>query len=1299
MTFSFGFGTISEEHFLRKLHIVLEQNWKSLKSGKRFLSLNALNIAYLNKQLKEKKKITKPTKNNDVFGFSTMKPLESIVSELLWYLSRISNLRIEPIGAQRNKKIEIAIVLEKIFRNLNALEINLTDVDFIVNFHFKILPKLHTLIIGNKSINHLASIFYYELGDKRISIPKCNLKTLSCPYNKLTNIDVALTSAENLTKLDFSHNRLSIIENLESSIFLDSLNLSFNRIKSLSTIHLQIGSLRELILTHNQITSLDGICKLYSMEVLDISSNCISSFQEIQKLTGLPLLKQLFLNRNPICKVENYLQIIMWMFSRCQEFEYFENRNITHFKPRAAGKNFNLKLIDSTISTQFKQFTNFNNSNFWKKRIAVIEDKGKTSNNDNNNNNNNNNRIDEHSNTINNKTTKRGDSLLLNETHQENPNSPIIKMNRQSKYRKQILNFHNKIQLLRQNIEKIKNESGDDWLKVFHGYDRKHFLTESDIEEEQKEKKKLKKKLIKRRKKHLEKIKLKKEEEEEKKKEMEMEKEKEKEELVKKGNETEKEKEIEKETQDKKILIEKEGEEDEKGKGDEVDEKDQEKMIKEELKKIENIDEELDEQIKNDNEKQKDNQDENKNKIENSNEEGNENKNTNKEIDEKENNSQMVNKDDNTNDEEDQERNNKEDQEIEFTVITFLVYKFPKELIGTERELDESNMKDKILMEIQVTKDQIIDTENKLNINIKDIGDIVVQYESQNVFQIQYFDTNNRFQQIYYEAISTKNLGQIIQYISLLKEKNKKEEEESERERQKELEREREREGQREIEKELKGGREEGGSDNEEINQLTDQDSKEPKMILSLNDLSKKIEDIPNKNKQSDKETSNLGQDLQKFKEFNDINVGSYSQFMKQRLKKNQNKKSNKFNYNQEMYRKNFEQEYMFEDDMSEYSEYSEFTERSDWDEDLVFDETDFVIDLEPIVDLEIKINKQIIPFQVFRNYDPNSEKREQTYQNEKNEYFDLLSQNEDISKYRVLSRKLQVYFEIEFLSTKGESIQKSLRTRYLKSNSKLKTERDCVLLITELNLYLIKEIVKRRKGNQVSFDLVISKPISEISEVSCGFNHQYFSIKFIDQSAYVFLPRDIMLTKQWLIELQETFPNLILSEYHLSTVTFFNKCILTKILNNLRKRNRFKKKAGIMIKEISQTIIYYTLVWIFPKRGKRLQQKSIFLTSSYLVICTESISKGPDFDQYSKKFRPFRRVLLYNLEDLISVVLKRTKRKLLKLVFLGRKKKKNHNVVKLFIPSPNELINFFDILVQTHQKFFPHHPIMKRFN
>jgi Leucine-rich repeat (LRR) protein len=116
-------------------------------------------------------------------------------------------------------------------------------------------------------------------------------------------IEEILSEYPRIQSLDFSHNSLTKIENLEKARnTLLALNVSFNHIDfTFSSGCLpQLTNLVQLDLSNNCITVLkpSGINKLQNLNQLDLSHNLLSSIDEVLYLQGNDSLRILSISNN-----------------------------------------------------------------------------------------------------------------------------------------------------------------------------------------------------------------------------------------------------------------------------------------------------------------------------------------------------------------------------------------------------------------------------------------------------------------------------------------------------------------------------------------------------------------------------------------------------------------------------------------------------------------------------------------------------------------------------------------------------------------------------------------------------------------------------------------------------------------------------------------------------------------------------------------------------------------------------------------------------------------------------------------
>jgi hypothetical protein len=119
-------------------------------------------------------------------------------------------------------------------------------------------------------------------------------------------IDEICKGYQCLAFLNLSNNSITTIENLASLQSLTRLDLSKNciaRIQNLDCLPL----LKELRLAGNCISHLDASdLNLPTLERLDLANNLIVDRKQVHSLAGLPLLRRITLQGNPVARLRNY---------------------------------------------------------------------------------------------------------------------------------------------------------------------------------------------------------------------------------------------------------------------------------------------------------------------------------------------------------------------------------------------------------------------------------------------------------------------------------------------------------------------------------------------------------------------------------------------------------------------------------------------------------------------------------------------------------------------------------------------------------------------------------------------------------------------------------------------------------------------------------------------------------------------------------------------------------------------------------------------------------------------------------
>jgi Leucine rich repeat len=145
------------------------------------------------------------------------------------------------------------------------------------------------------------------------------LRQLSLADNSLTTITALSLSpvASTLQYLDLSSNLFKEVPDcLNSLISLRALNLSYCMIDSLHSLSKNpLPAITTINLRGNRLSSLAGVERLLSLERIDIRENKLTDPTELARLTGIPGMLEVYVNRNPFTKTHtNYRVSIFNLF-------------------------------------------------------------------------------------------------------------------------------------------------------------------------------------------------------------------------------------------------------------------------------------------------------------------------------------------------------------------------------------------------------------------------------------------------------------------------------------------------------------------------------------------------------------------------------------------------------------------------------------------------------------------------------------------------------------------------------------------------------------------------------------------------------------------------------------------------------------------------------------------------------------------------------------------------------------------------------------------------------------------------
>jgi len=89
---------------------------------------------------------------------------------------------------------------------------------------------------------------------------------------------------------------------------------------------IDIRNIKELNMANMQIDEIGSFLRLESLEKMDLSGNRIQFFRQMEKLFEAPILKEVNLSGNPVCKTANYRAFVI---HHCPHLEILDEEKIT----------------------------------------------------------------------------------------------------------------------------------------------------------------------------------------------------------------------------------------------------------------------------------------------------------------------------------------------------------------------------------------------------------------------------------------------------------------------------------------------------------------------------------------------------------------------------------------------------------------------------------------------------------------------------------------------------------------------------------------------------------------------------------------------------------------------------------------------------------------------------------------------------------------------------------------------------------------------------------------------------------
>jgi hypothetical protein len=169
------------------------------------------------------------------------------------------------------------------------------------------------------------------------------LKHLSLADNSLTAIPAASLNplANTLNSLDLSSNLFTQIpDSLATLTALRALNLAHCMIDSLHSLTRNpLPAITALNLRANRLQSIAGVEKLLPLERLDLRDNRLTDPMELARLTGIPEIREIWVEGNPFTRTHRDYRITIFNLFR-QTPGYTEDITIDTLGPTSAEKRY-----------------------------------------------------------------------------------------------------------------------------------------------------------------------------------------------------------------------------------------------------------------------------------------------------------------------------------------------------------------------------------------------------------------------------------------------------------------------------------------------------------------------------------------------------------------------------------------------------------------------------------------------------------------------------------------------------------------------------------------------------------------------------------------------------------------------------------------------------------------------------------------------------------------------------------------------------------------------------------------------
>ncbi|KAG9445006.1 hypothetical protein H6P81_016346 [Aristolochia fimbriata] len=328
---------VTGDRYLDQLVKFVEKHAGSLIEGTLVLKLNPVGLHYVQTRLEQLQEV------EGLLAGAPVDYLRAYISDLgdhraLEQLRRIlrllTSLKVVSIFPQPARDPTPLSLLP--FSRLKVLE--LRGCDLSTSAARGLLDLRHTLekFICYNSTDALRHIFASRIIDIKASPVWNKLTFVSCTCNGIVPMDESLQLLPAVETLDLSRNSFAKVDNLRKCTKLTHLDLGFNHLRTIASLSEVSCPIVKLVLRNNALTTLRCIENLKSVEGLDLSYNIISTFSEMELLSGLPSLKSLWLEGNPICCARWY---------RAHVFSFFAHPDTLKLDERVISKRESWKRL------------------------------------------------------------------------------------------------------------------------------------------------------------------------------------------------------------------------------------------------------------------------------------------------------------------------------------------------------------------------------------------------------------------------------------------------------------------------------------------------------------------------------------------------------------------------------------------------------------------------------------------------------------------------------------------------------------------------------------------------------------------------------------------------------------------------------------------------------------------------------------------------------------------------------------------------------------------------------------------